>query len=46
MPGEIHAAPGSLAKLDKDADGQITSDEIRMSMPQGRGRGGPARGRA
>lgn len=36
---EIEAAPKSLAKLDKNSDGQITSDEVRMSMPQGRGRG-------
>lgn len=36
---EIEAAPKSLAKLDKDGDGQITSDEVRQSMPQGRGRG-------
>ena len=44
---EIAAAPSSLAKLDKDSDGQITSDEIRMAMPQGRGpggRGGPGEG--
>jgi Ca2+-binding EF-hand superfamily protein len=38
---EIAAAPASLAKLDKDGDGQITSDEVRMAMPQGQGRGGP-----
>ncbi len=38
--GEIDAAAKSLAKLDKDADGRITSDEVRMAMPQGRGRGG------
>jgi len=38
---EIAAAPKSLAKLDKDSDGQITSDEVRMAMPQGRGPGGP-----
>jgi Ca2+-binding EF-hand superfamily protein len=47
---EIAAAPTSLAKLDKDGDGQITSDEVRLAMPQGRGgpggpgRGGPGRG--
>jgi Ca2+-binding EF-hand superfamily protein len=35
---EIDAAPKSLAKLDKDGDGQITSDEVRMSMPQRRPR--------
>jgi Ca2+-binding EF-hand superfamily protein len=38
---EIEAAPKELAKLDKNLDGQITSDEIRMAMPQGRGPGGP-----
>jgi Ca2+-binding EF-hand superfamily protein len=38
---EIDAAPKSLAKLDKNLDGQITSDEIRLSMPQREGRGGP-----
>jgi Ca2+-binding EF-hand superfamily protein len=37
---EIAAAPSSLAKLDKDSDGQITSGEVRMAMPQGRGPGG------
>ena len=42
---EIDAAAKSLAKLDKDNDGQITSDEARMAMPQGRGRGGPGGGR-
>ncbi len=42
---EIEAAPRSLAKLDKNADGQITSDEVRQAMPQGRGRGGPGGGR-
>jgi Ca2+-binding EF-hand superfamily protein len=41
---EIDAAPRSLAKLDKDGDGQITSDEVRMAMPQGRGPGGMGRG--
>jgi Ca2+-binding EF-hand superfamily protein len=38
---EIDAAPGLLGKIDKDADGKITSDEVRAAMPQGRGRGGP-----
>lgn len=42
---EIDAAPAWLAKLDKNSDGQITSDEVRMAMPEGRGRGGPGRGR-
>ncbi|HWC96921.1 MAG TPA: hypothetical protein VG456_09235 [Candidatus Sulfopaludibacter sp.] len=42
---EIDAAPKALAKLDKDSDGRITSDEVRMSLPQGRGRGGPEGGR-
>lgn len=37
---EIAAAPASLAKLDTNADGQLTPDEIRAAMPQGRGRGG------
>ena len=37
-PEEIDAAPKSLAKLDKDGDGQITSDEVRMSLPQRRPR--------
>jgi Ca2+-binding EF-hand superfamily protein len=41
---EIEAASKSLAKLDKNLDGQITSDEVRMAMPQGRGPGGPGRG--
>jgi Ca2+-binding EF-hand superfamily protein len=41
---EIAAAPASLAKLDKNSDGQITSDEVRPAMPEGRGRGGPGRG--
>ena len=35
---EIGAAPAALAKLDKNDDGQITSDEARPAM--GRGRGG------
>ena len=42
---EIQAAPKSLAKLDKNQDGQITSDEVRMAMPPGRGPGGPRRER-
>jgi len=41
---EIDAAPLSLAKLDKNSDGQITSEEVRMSMSEGRGRGGPGEG--
>jgi len=41
---EIAAAPGSLAKLDKNSDGQITSDEARPAMPEGRGGGGPGGG--
>lgn len=41
---EIEAAPKSLAKLDKNSDGQITSDEVRLTMPPGRGPGGPGRG--
>ena len=42
---EIAAAPTALARLDKNSDGRITSDEVRMAMPEGRGRGGPGRGR-
>ncbi len=46
---EIAAAPASLAKLDKNSDGQITSDELRPAMPQQGGPGGrgegPAEGR-
>ena len=38
---EIAAAPAALAKLDKNGDGRITSDEAR---PAGRGRGGDGRG--
>ena len=45
MPQEIAAAPAALAKLDKNSDGQITSDEVRSAMPEGRGRGGPDGGR-
>ena len=41
---EIAAAPQSLLKLDKNSDGQITSDEIRQALPMGRGRGGPREG--
>jgi Ca2+-binding EF-hand superfamily protein len=36
---EIAAAPASLAKLDKNGDGQITADEARPARPEGRGRG-------
>ena len=42
---EIQAAPKSLAKLDKDLDGQITSEEVRLSMPSERGPGGARRER-
>jgi len=38
---EIEVAATSLAKLDKNSDGRITSDEVRPVMPEGRGRGGP-----
>jgi Ca2+-binding EF-hand superfamily protein len=38
---EMDAASAVLGKLDKDGDGRITSDEVRASMPPGRGRGGP-----
>jgi len=41
---EIEAAPKSLAKLDKNADGRVTADEVRMAMPPRRGPGGPGRG--
>ena len=34
---EIDAAPKTLAKLDKDGDGKITSDEVRQAFPQRRG---------
>jgi Ca2+-binding EF-hand superfamily protein len=37
---EIDAAPTSLARLDKNADRQITTDEARPPMMGGRGRGG------
>ena len=36
---EIAAAPAVLARLDKNSDGRITSDEARPAMPEGRGRG-------
>jgi Ca2+-binding EF-hand superfamily protein len=39
---EIAAAPAVLAKLDKNSDGRVTSDEARPAM--GRGRGGEGRG--
>ena len=42
---EIDAGPKSLAKLDKNSDGQITSDEVRMSLPPRGGPGGPERHR-
>ncbi len=42
--GEIETAARSLLKLDKNIDGQITSDEVRLSTPTGRGRGGLGRG--
>jgi Ca2+-binding EF-hand superfamily protein len=41
---EIDAAPTSLAKLDKNSDGQITTDEARPPMMEGRGRGGQDEG--
>ena len=41
---EIDGAPAALAKLDKNGDGQITSDEARPAMPEGRGRGGRGEG--
>jgi len=42
---EIAAAPAALARLDKNSDGRITTDEARPPMPEGRGRGGPGGGR-
>lgn len=42
---EIDAAPTSLAKLDKNSDGRITTDEAGPPMMEGRGRGGPGGGR-
>jgi len=42
---EIEAAGTILAKLDKNSDGQISSEEISMAMPQGRGPGGRRGGR-
>lgn len=39
--GEIAAAAEVLARLDRDADGQITSGEVRPVMPQRPGAGGP-----
>jgi Ca2+-binding EF-hand superfamily protein len=42
---EIASAATSLAKLDKNSDGQITSDEARPAIPDGRGRGWPGGGR-
>jgi Ca2+-binding EF-hand superfamily protein len=42
---EIAAAPALLARLDKNSDAQISSDEARPAMPEGRGRGGPGGGR-
>jgi Ca2+-binding EF-hand superfamily protein len=48
---EIDTAPAVLAKLDKNADGQITAEEVRPAFPQrreggegGEGRRGPGRG--
>ena len=42
---EIATAPAALAKLDKNSDGRIASDEARPAMPEGRGRGrGEGRG--
>lgn len=43
---EIAAAATSLARLDKNSDGQISSDEARPAMPEGRGRGGEGAGTA
>src|SRR5580693_7913060 len=43
---EIAVAPTSLTKLDKNSDGQISSDEARPAMPEGRGRGGEGGGGA
>lgn len=40
---ELGDASASLKKLDKNGDGQLTQDEVRMNMPGrgGRGAGGP-----
>jgi Ca2+-binding EF-hand superfamily protein len=40
---ELTNAPASLKKLDKNGDGKLTEDEVRINMPGrgGRGRGGP-----
>jgi len=36
---EINAAPATLTALDKNGDGQVTSDEIRPLQGRGQGRG-------
>jgi Ca2+-binding EF-hand superfamily protein len=36
---EIAAAPAALKKLDKNGDGQLSEDEVRMNFPGRRGRG-------
>jgi Ca2+-binding EF-hand superfamily protein len=41
---EIDAAPAVLSKLDKNSDGQISADEVRPALPEGRRRGGPEGG--
>lgn len=38
---EINAAPATLKALDKNGDGQVTSDEIRPLQGRGQGRGCP-----
>ena len=38
---ELSSAPASLKKLDKNLDGQLTEEEVRLNMP---GRGGRGRG--
>lgn len=40
-PAELDAAPTVLAKMDKDADGKVTTDEMRAWMMENRPRGGP-----
>src|SRR4051812_4635954 len=44
-PAEIAAAPAALAKLDKNSDGQLTSEEVRLAIPQGAGPGARQFGR-
>jgi Ca2+-binding EF-hand superfamily protein len=36
---ELAAAPTALRKLDRNGDGQLTEDEVRLTFGLGRGRG-------